>query len=103
MADQSRQCFWQLLALIVTVRREQRHAMHLIEFVLEKCIDVRLVAQHQQLGFVTQQLVRQGAVGEVGGCQGKIGDDAIRGRQQMEFEAVDRLLLGGVVTRGGPA
>ncbi len=103
VAHQSRQPIWQLLVLIVALWREQPHAMQLVQLALQQRIDVRFVAQGQQLGLVTQELVGQAAIAEMSWCQSEIGDDAIRSRQQMEFEAIERLLLGRVVAVGGPA
>ncbi len=77
----------ELLALIALLRREQGHTMSLLEVSLQLRIDIRLVADHQQLGFIAQQLVGKGPIREVGGCQGKIGDKPIRRGQQMELEA----------------
>ena len=70
---------------------------------LEGGVAVGLVAEHGEAGLVLQELGAQVAVGDVGGGQGEVGDQPGVGGEQVEREAVDGLLLGGVVAVGGMA
>lgn len=89
--------------LMCPLGREQPHALQLIKVALQQGIDIRLVAQDLHLGFLTPQLVSEGAIGQMGGGQDKVSDDPVCSRQQMEFEPLDCLLLGRILAVGSPA
>jgi hypothetical protein len=65
--------------------------------------DAALAPQHLEIRMARQQLLPNRQVGQVGGSQFKVADDAAGGNEQMEFVAKDRLLLRAAVPEGGPS
>src|SRR5262249_10732753 len=65
--------------------------------------DVALVPQHLEIRMARQQLLPNRQVGQIGGGQFQVADDAAGGDGEMEFVAKDRLRFRAAMPEGGPS